>query len=344
LLDALDAITDASSDNPYLLIVEPGVYDVGTNSVEMKRFVDIQGSGTYTTVILGAIEGASNGVVNGTPGTELRWLTVENSHAGTYAVAIYNGAGSSRRITHVNARAKGSTYNYGIYNKDSSAVLTHVEVFVQDRTAADNYGIYSSSSDVTMNDVKVEAGGGNRNYAITNQSGSDATMTNVMATAYGLSGSNNRGVENHNSSPVMTNVAAWASGGDSTYGITAGEDDSAGRVLKLRDTVATAQGASSSNTGILLGAISAEMSKVSATASGASSSGLRLSAGSGSYTIVADRCTFSGGTNAIKDDSEFTLNIGASKLDGGKSALGGGTYNCVHCYDGSYVALDIHCD
>jgi hypothetical protein len=160
LLNALHAITDASKDNPYLLILEPGIYDVGTNSVDMKSFVDIQGSGRYTTVILGAVEGVSKGVVNGANLADLRWLTVENKHAGDDAVAIYNGAGSPR-ITHVRARAggEGATRNYGIYNSDSSAVLAHVEVVAQDKNATTNYGIYNLRSNVRMNDVTAEASG-----------------------------------------------------------------------------------------------------------------------------------------------------------------------------------------
>ncbi len=45
LLNALSGITGASEANPYLLKVEPGVYDLGTGTLRMKSFVDIEGSG-----------------------------------------------------------------------------------------------------------------------------------------------------------------------------------------------------------------------------------------------------------------------------------------------------------
>jgi len=49
-VDALNAITDASESNPYLVKIMPGVYDVST-SVIMKSYVDIEGSGENVTKI-----------------------------------------------------------------------------------------------------------------------------------------------------------------------------------------------------------------------------------------------------------------------------------------------------
>jgi hypothetical protein len=341
----LNAITDASWDNPYLVIIEPGRYDVGTNSLQMKPYVDIQGSGTNTTVILGAVDGIPTGLVIGASGAELRWLTVENSHTGNSAVAIYS-EGASPRITHVRARAKGATYNYGIRNFDSGAVLTHVEVIVRSKGATHNRGIDSLiSDDVTMNDVKVEVSWGNSNTAIVNTDGSTPKMTNVTVSASGVAGSTNVGVDSLNSNPVMVNVEASAWGGNASTGIRSDEDDAGGRVAKLRDSVATAYGASTTNSGIQFGRISAYMSNVSATASDTLSAGLRLSANAGSYTIVADRCSFSGDTYSVWGDTEFTLNIGASKLGGAKGGVAPGpTYDCVHCYNESYDPLDGTCD
>ncbi len=43
LLGALAAITTASATERWLIKLEPGEYDVGTNTLAMKRFVDIKG-------------------------------------------------------------------------------------------------------------------------------------------------------------------------------------------------------------------------------------------------------------------------------------------------------------
>ena len=38
---------------PCLLKIMPGVYDVGTNSITMQPYIDIEGSGENSTVIQG---------------------------------------------------------------------------------------------------------------------------------------------------------------------------------------------------------------------------------------------------------------------------------------------------
>ena len=37
LLSALNGITDNSSTNPYLIKIEPGIYDTGSKSIQMKQ-------------------------------------------------------------------------------------------------------------------------------------------------------------------------------------------------------------------------------------------------------------------------------------------------------------------
>jgi len=48
---AVNSITDASATNPYLVKVMPGIYDLGTTWLQMKEYVDIEGSGRDNTVI-----------------------------------------------------------------------------------------------------------------------------------------------------------------------------------------------------------------------------------------------------------------------------------------------------
>jgi len=62
----------------------------------------------------------------------------------------------------------------------------------------------------------------------------------------------------------------------------------------------------------------------------------------GTFDIYVDQSIFIGTTSwGIENDTEFTLYIGASKLDGGANTSG--TYNCVHCYDEDYDALESDC-
>ena len=40
--------------NPYLLRIEPGVYDLITDTLQMKSYVDIEGSGENVTILTAA--------------------------------------------------------------------------------------------------------------------------------------------------------------------------------------------------------------------------------------------------------------------------------------------------
>jgi hypothetical protein len=64
--DALKSITDASPANRYLLQIMPGVYDLGTASLELKPHVDVQGSGSENTVITSSVGGAFQTCTGGT--------------------------------------------------------------------------------------------------------------------------------------------------------------------------------------------------------------------------------------------------------------------------------------
>jgi pectin methylesterase-like acyl-CoA thioesterase len=48
---ALNSITNASATNPYVVKVMPGIYDLVTASLQMKEYVDLEGSGPENTII-----------------------------------------------------------------------------------------------------------------------------------------------------------------------------------------------------------------------------------------------------------------------------------------------------
>lgn len=89
LLAALASITDNSPTNPYLVRIEPGIYDCGQNGhVVMKPHVDLEGSGEAVTIIRG--EGRTfpgipapgggtfdNALLVGASNSQLRFLTLE---------------------------------------------------------------------------------------------------------------------------------------------------------------------------------------------------------------------------------------------------------------------------
>ena len=126
---ALASISDASIDNTYLIKIAPGVY-TETGGIDMKSYVDIEGSGNRTT-FLRAVGGTTNPVTDGSSATlragniwaEVRSLHVDSYTSANYAVAIWTtGASNSQlRFTDVVAEAAGGfVENFGIFNKSSA--------------------------------------------------------------------------------------------------------------------------------------------------------------------------------------------------------------------------------
>jgi len=186
LIDALAAIA-ATQAEPYILKLGPGIYDVQDISVQMKEYVDIEGSGEKTTKIRGTISSETSsptsGTVQGANNAELRFLTVENTGTGTNTVAILNSS-SSPSIMHVTATAMAGTNNYGIYNNDSSPKMTNVSA-KGEGGAETNAGVYNSSGYPVLTNVIATGSGGTEPYGVYNNL-FNLTMTNVTASGSGL--------------------------------------------------------------------------------------------------------------------------------------------------------------
>jgi hypothetical protein len=192
LKDALAGITDASADNPYLLKIEPGVYDLGSlqfSRLEMKSFVDVEGSGEGVTTITSS---NSSGTVMGAANSELRSLTVKHTGGPNGATAILDFA-NDFRVTHVTAAASGEgPINYGV-NILGTAMLSQVT---------------ATASGASARNTGVEIRG-------------TATLDQVTATGSGGSGDGSRGVEISavDATAVLSQVTATASGGPFSYGV-----------------------------------------------------------------------------------------------------------------------------
>jgi hypothetical protein len=179
LLNTLDAIEDNSATNPYLIKVGPGIYDIGVTSLQMKEYVDIEGSGEKTTKITGAVINSgfppTNGTVNGASHAELRFLTVENTGVGLVTVALLNSS-ASPSIVHVTANASRGTNSYGVFNTYSSPVMTNVTASASGETV--NYGVYNTlSSSPVMTNVTASGSGGTIGWGVAS-SGSGTVKIN----------------------------------------------------------------------------------------------------------------------------------------------------------------------
>jgi hypothetical protein len=75
----------ADADHRWLVKLEPGIYDLDGDTLQMHEYVDIEGSGKGVTVIRsnGCLAGSGDtitgGTVRGTSNAEIRSLTIENT-------------------------------------------------------------------------------------------------------------------------------------------------------------------------------------------------------------------------------------------------------------------------
>lgn len=150
----MNAITDASASNPYLIKVMPGIYDIGASEIRMKAFVDIEGSGEKVTVI----KGTQRVIGNYEASSEIRHITLEAHAEGTGgdAAALHNSSNIS--VAHVTLIASGgSVYSLGLWNSSpGKPVLTDVTIIVSGGYHA--MGVYANNagSVVTINNSTIQ--------------------------------------------------------------------------------------------------------------------------------------------------------------------------------------------
>ena len=90
LLAALSTVSAASAEKPYVLKLEPGLYDLGTSTLQAKAFVDVEGSGRDITEITSTA--AAPGTVSATGTITFRELTISNRLSTGAPALTANGA------------------------------------------------------------------------------------------------------------------------------------------------------------------------------------------------------------------------------------------------------------
>ncbi len=119
-LNALNSITDASANNPYLIVIAPGVYNL-TQQLVMREFVDIAGSGRSLTRLVGSVSAAtlSNdaALIVGAPNVSLRDLTIENNNGinlNSVGISTLGPDPSTPRFSNIVVRLTGGQTQVGI--------------------------------------------------------------------------------------------------------------------------------------------------------------------------------------------------------------------------------------
>lgn len=305
LLTALAGITDASVTKPYLLKIEPGVYDLGSSSLAMKQFVDVEGSGETVTLVTAT--GGPVSTVIGASNAEIRFLTIENTGGGTNAIGL-NTNNSNVRATHLTIRASGGTdQSSGVWLNGGTPELAESRVTASASGPALSVAIRSNLSSFTLRDITAAASGSNTVSAL-QISGGSATLENVTAVANGGTFGE----------AYAVNVIGFAT-------------------VTMSDGSATASGGTSAS-GVRIQSSTMTLNSVRAGASGATNAyGMQTFAVSGGpFVIKINQSVLSGTTYSVMNDTEFSAFVGGSQLNGGPVS-NSGTVQCAAVYDENYI-------
>jgi hypothetical protein len=311
LLDALAGISTASAVNPWLVHIEPGIYDLGALQLGMKPFVDIEGSGELTTRVRSQAGIAAIGSSN----AELRFLTIESSgSAGNPAgISIFSTSPILRHVTILVSGGIGT--NVGVVGSGAQGGFFDVTINVT-ATAPSGTAVgmdLESSSSPTIRNVAIlaDAAGGNGSYGIIALLSSSIRASDVSVRAMG-GASFNVGVSVSSSSAILTRVSSTATGPSLNRG--ASFNESTGVTIVDSNFIATG---------------------------GTNDVGLDAS-GSASPILVI-RNSRIGGDFSIGVGGNAFVRIGVSELDGPATVGAGASVGCVGVYDGSFTPLDAAC-
>lgn len=313
LLNALTSIADNSASKPYLIKLEPGVYDVGSTMVVMKPYVDIEGSGQQSTIIQGVgNDGGDNplliGIVKGASNAELRNLQVKSQGTG-FAISIGLVIESANtRVKDVTLVSSGASNNWG------SRVAN---------------GVVSGLNPI-FERVTIEVQGGDIAYGIVNAaelantSIRDSRITVAGAgDAYGLYATQGLFKETHR-------VQADVSGTYQAYGYYVQLLGFSGTIKLTESTLNATSTGTAYGVGFVAGLVSGAIVRSTLTASGAQSYGF---SGNGFSQVTIDHSELVGQTATVVGG---IVNIGATRLSGGPVSAFSST-TCAGVYDENYT-------
>jgi hypothetical protein len=113
------------STNPCLVKVMPGIYDIASNDLQMQEYVDLEGSGEYTTTITGTGGGQNYlNVIAGASNSEIRNLTIDARGGSNSAIAGIFNRGTTPKISNVTIKGNSSNQVGGIVNWDTPSAGT----------------------------------------------------------------------------------------------------------------------------------------------------------------------------------------------------------------------------
>lgn len=329
LLNAIQSISDNSATNPYLLKLEPGTYDIGTQLL-MKPYVDIEGSGGAATVIR---RQSTGGVLFGADGAQIRQLTI----TGVSSVSSIVAVGGNTTTTFddvkmfVTAAAGGNSFALdclGTCVIRDSMLSASGGVFANALTVRDVGTVEVTGSTFTGSD------GTSAVYTIDSQgafTGENIHATATNATSGGAYAFTNEDLSTAKATIRDSSISSTSASGESTGILNGGSLSLSGSTVSAGAT-STGQTWALRNSGSSgTDVVSVEGSRL--VASGATPIGVLTAIGGGTMIVtVEDTRVISGSGPAIYNVSG-TTRVANSRLDGAGTL---GTMQCVYVYDGNF--------
>jgi hypothetical protein len=328
----LDLPTPASQQEALLLKIEPGAYDLGDQPLELRSWMDVEGSGQETTLITSAVCDVFpggilfRGTAIGASHAELRQLTVQNTCTSGWSTAIHNEEDHAR-FTDLTARASGAAgYNNGLYNEGSDVVVTRVTASGRGASAWNrgmaDVGVrtrisHSSATGTGGTDpIGIELFGGHTvvtDMTATARDGSSSTIGFIMA----ASSVTLRNVEARAPSATSGDrIGVWAFDGEFLMegGVAAGED-----AMVVEENIGVTRM-------IVLDRVMLNGSRY----------GLDVSSYDSTLGIdlFVNHSGIRGSTNSIRNSGSDVF-VGGSQIAG--SSVTGGRITCAGVWDGAYT-------
>ncbi len=250
---AIASISDATAGNPYLVWVAPGVY---SETVTLKPFVHLQGSGQAATVITSTASSTNFPPTQATlelaSDTSLRDLTVGNGGTGERNTALLATVGvSNTLVTNITARSQGSgTDNIAIFQSGSGTEVTLNEVTALAENGERNYGLlhYDGAAAILHGGSFTGRGGTHTRGIQLRGSGTTLVAKSVTGLAEGAS-MDNYSLYNHNGALATLHGGDFTARGGSgnSWGI---YNRDTGTMVIVEQTVVLAEGSFSDHIGL----------------------------------------------------------------------------------------------
>ena len=156
LVAAIAGISDAAADNPYLVSIEPGRFDLGARSLVLKDYVDVAGSGQGATTIAGTVDGTVVRLIQ-LANAELRSLRIEVTATDSYysTVGCYYIPTSVRDVTVATTNTQALVWGLSLYGCTATLSGITVEGSAIDSTSAGMWAVSVSDGSATIKDLTV---------------------------------------------------------------------------------------------------------------------------------------------------------------------------------------------